>query len=137
MFPRLQSSFIALVLVVLTISASADIATLYLLNGTSVRGEIVDRSGKSVQLKTASGLVKLKTANLMPISRQQLKLPAEVEKEDVISADSEALLTQMEKLVAENAALKQELNTLKAQLAKMSPAADEIKAPAEGPAVGH
>ncbi len=126
-------SFIALALAVFTNVAPAATTTLYLLNGTSVRGEIVDRSAKNIDLKTASGIVKIKTARLMPISRQQLKLPDEIEKDDEIKPEVDAVLTQMEKLLAENAELKKQVETLKSQLEKLSPLAVEPKAPAEGP----
>ena len=130
-----RCSFIALALAVLTGVAGADTTTLYLLNGTSVRGEIVARSAKNIDLKTASGVAKIKTARLMPVSRQQLKLPAEVEKDDD-KPEVDAVLTQMEKLLAENAELKKQVEILKGQIQKMSPLAIEPKAPAEGPAAG-
>jgi hypothetical protein len=144
---RLICSFIAFILVVLATNAGADTMTLYLLNGTSVRGEVVDRSAKNISVKTPSGVVKLKTAKLMPVSRQQLRLPTEVEKEEpapvapaasgASTAETETLLTQMEILLAENAALKQQVEALKAQLTKAAPLAAELKAPAEGPAASH
>jgi transcriptional regulator of aromatic amino acid metabolism len=99
-------------------SGFAETTILYLLNGTVVRGEIVERSAKLVKLKTSSGVTKVKTATLMPISRQQLKLPAEIEKEEMTSPETEALLGQMEKLVAENEALKKQIAELQAQLEK-------------------
>ena len=126
----LSNSFIVLCLASLLSVAQADTATLYLLNGTTVRGEIVDRSTREVQLKTPSGVVKVKTAKLMPISRAQLKLPAEVEKDETGNLEMEAVITQMEKLLAENESLKQQLEVLKNQLAKTSP---ELVSPAEGP----
>jgi hypothetical protein len=110
--------------------ARADTTTLYLLNGTIVRGEIVDRSGREVQMKTPSGVVKIKTSRLMPISRAQLKLPAEIDKEDVDKPEMEALLAQMERLLAENESLRQQLATLQIQLAKV---VSNPTAPGEGP----
>ena len=130
-----RCSFIALALAVLSSVASADTTTLYLLNGTSVRGEIVDRSAKNIDLKTASGVVKIKTARLMPVSRQQLKLPAEVEKDDD-KPEVDAVLTQMEKLLAENAELRKQVETLTDQLQKQSSLALEPKAPAGSSAAG-
>ena len=134
-FPHALAVF---VLTVFYAALHADTATLYLLNGTVVRGEIVDRSTKFIQVKTPSSLVRVKTSQLMPISRAQLKLPSEIEKEDANSPEMEAIITQMEKLVAENDVLKKEIETLKAQLGKnvveaASPTGATPAAPAEGP----
>ncbi len=111
----------------------ADSATLYLLDGTVVRGEIVDRSGKIIQIKTPSGVVGVRTSKLMPISRAQLKLPAEVEKDEEATPEMEALIAQIEKLVTENDALKKEIAALKNQHAT----SNEPATPAEGPAASH
>ncbi|MEO7933265.1 MAG: hypothetical protein ABIT76_08925 [Chthoniobacterales bacterium] len=114
--------------------AAADSTALYLLDGTVVRGEIVDRDAQSVQMKTPKGVVKVKTAGLRPISRQQLKLAPEEEKTS--TPEMEALLAQMEKVIAENASLKQQVESLKRQLAKPVSAV-QVASPAEGPAAKH
>jgi hypothetical protein len=113
---------------------AADSTALYLLDGTIVRGEIVDRDAQSIQMKTPKGVVKVKTTGLRPISRQQLKLGPEDPKTS--TPEMEALLAQMEKVIAENASLKQQVASLKHQLAQ-PPNPIEAASPAEGPAAKH
>ncbi len=110
-----------------SLMAAADSTVLYLLNGTVVRGEIVDRDAQTVQMKTPKGVVKVRTASLRPISRQQLKLAPEEAKTS--TPEMEALLVQMEKVIAENASLKQQVESLKRLLTNPS----EVSSPGEGP----
>ncbi len=108
--------------------AATDSTALYLLDGTVVRGQIVDRDAQTVQMKTPKGVVKVRTASLRPISRQQLKLSPEEAKTS--TPEMEAVLAQMEKVIAENQSLKQEVESLKRQLSDPL----EVSSPAEGPA---
>ena len=117
----------------LSASLQAGPVTLYLKDGTVVRGTISARSATSISVETDKGTRTLVPEALQPISQQQLRF--DTTEEVLRPADEavkvEAILEQMEKLLAENEVLKKRIVELETRLGKL-PISDPTL-PAEDP----